>query len=240
MATKLADRVKETSTTTGTGTYSLAGAVTGFQAFSDAFVTTDVVYYCAEDGANWEIGEGTLTTGTPWTLARTTILASSNADAAVNWAAGTRKIFCTAPTRAVTPYFDGPTAWTPVLSCVTPGTLAVTYTTQLGRYFRIGNLFVGSFNITVNTITVGTGTGEIRITGLPFTSASQVAWHGAIYLSTVDMPTASPMTTVTMVNPSTNYIIFRQPLDNTGASASTIGGVAANDILQGTISFEIA
>ena len=95
--TKLADRVKETSTTTGTGTYSLAGAVLGYRAFSSAFVTTDVVFYCAEDGTNWEVGAGTLTTGTPWTLARTTILASSNAGAAVDWAAGTRNIFCTAP-----------------------------------------------------------------------------------------------------------------------------------------------
>lgn len=94
---KLADRVKETTTTTGTGTYSLAGAADGYQAFSDAFATTDEVYYCVEDGTDWEVGIGTLTTGTPWTLARTSILASSNADAAVNWAAGTKNVFCTVP-----------------------------------------------------------------------------------------------------------------------------------------------
>ena len=94
---KLADRVKETSTTTGTGTYNLGGAATGFRAFSAAFATGDTVYYCVEDGTDWEVGIGTLTTGTPWTLARTTILASSNAGAAVNWAAGTRNVFCTSP-----------------------------------------------------------------------------------------------------------------------------------------------
>lgn len=94
---KLADRVKETTATTGTGSYSLGGAASGFQAFSDAFATADTVYYCVEDGTDWEIGIGTLTTGTPWTLARTTILASSNADAAVNWGAGAKNVFCTVP-----------------------------------------------------------------------------------------------------------------------------------------------
>lgn len=98
---KLADRVKETSTTTGTGTYSLAGAATGYRAFSAAFATADTVYYCVEDGTDWEVGIGTLTTGTPWTLARTTILASSNAGAAVNWAAGTRNVFCTGAAAAL-------------------------------------------------------------------------------------------------------------------------------------------
>lgn len=97
---KVADRVKETTTTTGTGAYSLAGAATGFQAFSAAFVTTDTVYYCVEDGTNWEVGIGTLTSGSPWTMARTTILASSNAGAAVNWAAGTKNVICTVPAAA--------------------------------------------------------------------------------------------------------------------------------------------
>ena len=90
-----ADRVKETTTTTGTGTYSLAGAKTGFRAFSSAFISGDVVQYCVADATNWEVGEGTLTTGSPWTLARTTILASSNSNNAVDWAAGTRDVFTT-------------------------------------------------------------------------------------------------------------------------------------------------
>lgn len=94
---KIADRVKETTTTTGTGTYSLGGAATGFRAFSAAFATGDAVYYCVENGTDWEVGIGTLTTGTPWTLARTTILASSNSGSAVSWAAGTRNVYCTFP-----------------------------------------------------------------------------------------------------------------------------------------------
>lgn len=92
---KLADRVLETTTTTGTGAYSLAGAVSGFRAFSAAFVTTDTVYYCVENGTDWEVGIGTLTSGSPWTLARTSIIASSNAGSAVNWGVGTKNVFAT-------------------------------------------------------------------------------------------------------------------------------------------------
>ena len=95
MALVLKDRVKETTTTTGTGTYTLAGAVTGFEAFSTVG-NGNTTYYCCTDGTDFEVGVGTYTaSGT--TLARTTILQSSNSDAAVNWTSGTRDIFCTQP-----------------------------------------------------------------------------------------------------------------------------------------------
>jgi hypothetical protein len=91
-----ADRVKETTTTTGTGTYSLDGAAAGFRTFVAGVGTGVLVTYACENGTDWEIGEGTITDATPDTLSRTTILASSNAGAAVNWAAGTKNIFLTA------------------------------------------------------------------------------------------------------------------------------------------------
>jgi|TARA_X000001316_G_C921145_1_gene35448 hypothetical protein len=95
MAFALKDRVKETTTTTGTGTYTLAGAVTGFEAFSSVG-NGNLTYYCCTDDTDFEVGVGTYTaSGT--TLARTTILQSSNSDNAVNWSAGTRTIFCTLP-----------------------------------------------------------------------------------------------------------------------------------------------
>lgn len=98
-----ADRVKETSTTTGTGTYDLAGAVAGFRTFVAGVGSGNTCYYTATDGTDWETGIGTVTDATPDTLARTAILASSNAGAAVNWAAGTRNITCTMPASGIMP-----------------------------------------------------------------------------------------------------------------------------------------
>ena len=95
MALAIKDRVKETTTTTGTGTYTLAGAVTGFETFGSVG-DGNTTYYVCTDNTNFEVGIGTYTSsGT--TLARTTILQSSNSDSAVNWSSGTRTIFCTYP-----------------------------------------------------------------------------------------------------------------------------------------------
>jgi len=97
MAHIAADRVKETTTTTGTGNITLAGAVSGFQAFSAVMVDTDTTFYCIEHQtlAEWEVGFGTWNTG--GTLTRTTVLESSNAGAAVNFSAGTKNVFITIP-----------------------------------------------------------------------------------------------------------------------------------------------
>jgi hypothetical protein len=97
MALALYDRVKETTTVTGTGTATLLGATTGFQSFA-VVGNANTTYYCIADqgGANWEVGIGTYTaSGT--TLARTTVLSSSNADALVAFTAGIKDVFVTYP-----------------------------------------------------------------------------------------------------------------------------------------------
>jgi hypothetical protein len=97
MALVLADRVRETTTTTGTGTVTLLGAFTGFQSFA-VIGNGNTTYYTIADqnGTNWEVGIGTYTSsGT--TLARTTVLASSNAGSLVNFPAGTKDVFVTYP-----------------------------------------------------------------------------------------------------------------------------------------------
>lgn len=94
MAIKDAPRVKETTTTTGTGTINLAGAIAGFQTFVAGVGTGNSVYYTilAANGTDWELGLGTVTDGTPDTLSRA-VIKSSNADALLNLAAGTHTVF---------------------------------------------------------------------------------------------------------------------------------------------------
>ena len=96
MALIIADRVKETTSTAGTGAYTLAGAVAGFQAFSVVTSNADTVYYAITDDTNWEVGIGTYTASGN-TLARTTVLSSSNSGNSVNWGAGAKDIFLTYP-----------------------------------------------------------------------------------------------------------------------------------------------
>lgn len=108
MALVLADRVKETTTTTGTGTVTLLGASTGFQSFA-AVGNANTTYYTitAQTGTEWEVGIGTYTSsGT--TLSRTTVLSSSNGGSLVDFTAGTKDVFVTYPSsRSV--YADGTT-----------------------------------------------------------------------------------------------------------------------------------
>lgn len=98
MAYILADRVKETTTTTGTGTLTLGGTSTGYTTFSAAVGNANITYYCIEDTANnaWEVGQGTYTSAGN-TLSRDVVYASSNAGAFVNLAAGTKTVFVTVP-----------------------------------------------------------------------------------------------------------------------------------------------
>jgi hypothetical protein len=97
----IADRVRETTTTAGTGTVTLAGAVTGFQTFSVIGNGNTTYYTIAGQGTNeWEVGIGTYTaSGT--TLARTTVLSSSNAGSLVNFSAGTKDVFVTMPSERI-------------------------------------------------------------------------------------------------------------------------------------------
>ena len=98
MALTIADRVRETTTTTGTGTITLGGAVGNFETFTANLSNSDTTYYCIVDNTNgaFEVGLGTFTaSGT--TLARTTIIASSNSNSAVDFGSGTKDVFITIP-----------------------------------------------------------------------------------------------------------------------------------------------
>ena len=112
MALVINDRVKETSTTTGTGTFDLAGAETGYEGFVAGVGTGNTTYYAIElNSANeWEVGIGTVTDAATDTLSRDTIISSSNGDALVNFSAGTKNVFCTLPAKkTISPVMDATT-----------------------------------------------------------------------------------------------------------------------------------
>jgi len=149
MALVLADRIKETTTTTGTGPYTLRGAETGFEAFS-TIGDTNTTYYCCTDGVDFEIGLGTFTSsGT--VLARTTILQSSNSDAAFSWANGTRTIFCTQPAEKAV-FLDA------------NGNLPITNSATVGGSLGVTGSIEGSSTLAITgNATVG---GTLGITGV--------------------------------------------------------------------------
>ena len=99
MALVLNDRVKETTTTTGTGTINLAGAETGFETFVQGIGNSNTTYYAIVHQSldEFEVGLGTVTDASPDTLSRTTIISSTNSDSAVDFSAGTKNVFCTLP-----------------------------------------------------------------------------------------------------------------------------------------------
>jgi len=98
MALVLNDRVKETTTTTGTGAVALGGAVSSFETFGAGVGNNNTTYYAIvhQTANEFEVGLGTLD-GTSANLTRTTVISSSNSDAAVNFSAGTKDVFCTFP-----------------------------------------------------------------------------------------------------------------------------------------------
>ena len=99
MAFVINDRVKETSTTTGTGTLDLAGAQQGFETFVAGIGNTTTTYYAILNPgtAEFEVGIGTVTDASTDTLSRTSVISSSNGDSLVNFTGGTKDVFCTLP-----------------------------------------------------------------------------------------------------------------------------------------------
>lgn len=142
MALVLADRVKETSTTTGTGSFTLAGAaVGGFETFNDAIGNGNTTYYVIENPTanEWEVGLGTFTA--PSTLARTTVYASSNSGSAVNFSAGTKTVFVNMSA----------TKWPAGVLGVTNGGTGVTTSTGTGSGVHADNpTLTGGGTVTAN------------------------------------------------------------------------------------------
>lgn len=148
MALVLADRVKETTTVTSTGTATLLGAVTGFQSFS-VVGNGNTTYYtiAGQTTSEWEVGIGTYTSsGT--TLARTTVLASSNAGSLVNFSAGTKDVFITYP--AETSVYSSNNAGTSGQFLKTNGTGVAPSWASLSTYLPVLTFGGSTTNVTIS------------------------------------------------------------------------------------------
>ena len=166
MALVLKDRVKETTTTSGTGTVTLAGAATGFQSFA-AVGDGNETYYAIVDAAtgDWEVGIGVYTaSGT--TLSRATVLSSSNAGSLVNFGSGTKDVFVTYPSsRSV--YQN------------TTGTVTVQNEFQT---INADTINVSTANITAGTVTTTPTTGNdlVNKTYVDTMVSSGITYHAPV------------------------------------------------------------
>lgn len=204
----IADRVRETSTTTGTGNFTLGGAVSGFESFLSAIGEGNTCYYTIAGGSDWEVGLGTITSGA---LVRTTVLKSSNSDTAVNFGAGTKDVFVTYP-----------------------GDKAV-YKDASNNVNALGTITSGVWNGTEITVPYG-GTGAASFTAGALLkgngqSAIAEAVAGTDYVTPSGTETLTNKTIAFASNTLTDVVgvSATQTLTNKTLTAPTITGAILND-----------
>ncbi len=193
------DRVQETTTTSGTGTYTLAGAVTGFQSFA-AVGNANTCYYAATDGIDWEVGLGTYTSsGT--TLARTAVLASSNANAAVSWSGSAKNIWVDAAAVFFTGLVTAAAAFSPTANDGKAlGTTALGWSDLFGATGFTINFANGDWVATHSTGIVTVSTGDLRVTTAGTNTASVVTVGGAQTLTSKTLTSPIVNTDITIPN----------------------------------------
>ena len=248
----LQDRVQETTTTAGTGTFTLNGAVVGYVTFNSVFTNGNIVWYVADDGAgNWEIGTGTLGTGT---LTRT-VFQSSNANALVPFAAGTKRLFCSAPYTYLLPDQTGNNGLILTTNGTTPswtssipsgitftdvvasgglyakGSLAATFTDGIVVDYATGNgrISVGP----ADSLTFYTGgVANTAMASMTSTGINSTA-IGATTASTGAFTTLSASSTVSGTGFST-YLASPPPIGSTTANTGAFTTLSASSTVSGT------
>jgi len=243
MAFAIADRVQETSSTAGTGTFLLTGAVTGYQSFA-VIGNTNTTYYTIADqsGTNWEVGIGTYYSSNV-SLARTTILSSSNANAVVNFGAGTKSVFVTYPAeRAIYADSSNITTVTNLVSgnvSITGGTLTgvnVTATTFFSANVAITGGTVNSVAHTggsINNMTIGATTANTgAFTTITTTSPINVAYGGTglANLTAGYLVTGNNVSQAVLIAPGTsgNVLVSNGTAWSSNASSTNMAGAIAN------------
>ena len=206
MALVFADRVKDSSTTTGTGTFTISGtAATGYQTFNSGIGVGNTCYYCiagqagSTDPTEWEVGLGTLSTATTITRSAGNVLSgSSGAGTLVNFSAGTKDVFVTSPALwATSPSFTGTVGVASQLNLTNASNWNL-YASGAGANYMAGQLSIGTTTLTNGLLTV---------------NATQSNSAYQFYVSGTNS------------NASTTIGSFYNSLSLTGASATTVYGI---------------
>ena len=245
MALVLKDRVRETATVLGTADATLLGAVTGYQSFSVIGNTNTCYYTIADNSGNWEVGLGTYSSVGP-TLARTTVIASSNSGNKVNFPAGTKDIFVTYPAEYAA-YVDG--------SNIVPGTAATVPTTYGGTglsSYTSGDITYYSAGTALSKLSIGTNGQLLKSNGtspswadattLAVTSISfgttgltpSTATQGAVTVAGT-LATANGGTGLTTFNANGALYATSSSALTTGTLPTTSGGTGLSSYSAGDI-----
>jgi len=213
MAFVIADRIKETTTTIGTGTVNLAGAEAGFQGFA-AIPTGSTTHYCISLGAQWEVGLGTFTNAATDTLSRDTIFANSSGDTnPLTLAAGSKEVFC---------------VYSAARSVVVSGTdIQVSNSAKLA----VANGGTGAVTLTDGGVLLGSGTGAVTAMGVLADgeiivgdgTTDPVAESGATARTSLGAAASGANTDITSLAGLTTDLTVAQ--GGTGAGTFTDGGV---------------
>ena len=250
MALVLADRVQETTTTSGTGTVTLNGAVPGFQDFVTGIGSGNITYYTLYDPTSyeWEVGIGTFTSSGSDTLSRDTVLSNSlGTTAKINFAGNQTSVFVTYPTeKSVNLNADGVAEIGGPISYADTGLIATFTSTEAG-YNQIvvqnkssATNASANINISNDTSTSTTGFAELGINSSTFTGSGSFNIPSAAYLAsagtdlTIGTYSAHDVHIVTNSNATDAMTIFDNGGSSLGGYANPgIGNLAVNKIVSG-------
>jgi hypothetical protein len=227
MAFQVADRVKETTTTTGTGTIDLGGAIAGFQTFVAGIGNGNETYYVITDPntGDYEVGVGTVTDAATDTLSRDSVISSSNSDSLVNFGAGSKDVFCSLPSERAVIIDDASNVEV---------TANITATSFDGSGAALTSL--NASNVSSGTLDNARLDAQLQdIAGLATTSGKIIQGDGANFvLSSYTIPTSDGTTGQVLTTNGSGAVTFQTPTvgDITAVTAGSglTGGGTTGDV----------
>lgn len=124
--------------------------------------------------------------------------------------------------------------WTPAFTAQTPGTISFVTTVSWATFTRVGRLVTASFRCSVASGTIGTASGNLRISGLPYASSAEGGGVGSCFTTGVDLFGGN---VVIWLSPGNSFIEFYSSVDNGTWGAAAIGGLSISDEIIGTITY---